>query len=75
MSKSKEIITRLQDAGIRYWAGDNISEVLQEGDKEQLIEEWGDGVSGDRKLNQSNSNLGNNEQGDVRGTGAAEESQ
>ena len=41
----------------------------------RLIEEWGDGVSGDRKLNQSNSNLGNNEQGDVRGTGAAEESQ
>ena len=39
MNKSKEIITRLQDAGIRYWAGDNISEVLQEGDKEQLIEE------------------------------------
>ena len=39
MNKSKEIIGRLQDAGIRYWAGDNISEVLQEGDKEQLIEE------------------------------------
>ena len=39
MNKSKEIITRLEDAGIRYWAGDNISEVLQEGDKEQLIEE------------------------------------
>ena len=39
MSKSKQIITRLQDAGIRYWAGDNISDVLQEGDKEQLIEE------------------------------------
>ena len=39
MSKSKEIIGRLQDAGIRYWTGDNISEVLQEGDKEQLIEE------------------------------------
>ena len=39
MSKSKEIITRLNDAGIRYWAGDNISEVLQEGDKEVLIEE------------------------------------
>ena len=32
MNKSKEIINRLQDAGIRYWAGDNISEVLQEGD-------------------------------------------
>ena len=39
MSKSKQIITRLQDAGIRYWAGDNISEVLQKGDKEALIEE------------------------------------
>ena len=39
MNKSKEIIARLEDAGIRYWAGDNISEVLQEGDKEQLIEE------------------------------------
>ena len=39
MSKSKQIIARLQDAGIRYWAGDNISEVLQKGDKEELIEE------------------------------------
>ena len=39
MSKSKQIIARLEDAGIRYWAGDNISDVLQEGDKEQLIEE------------------------------------
>ena len=39
MNKSKEIIARLEDAGIRYWAGDNISDVLQEGDKEQLIEE------------------------------------
>jgi len=41
----------------------------------RLIEEWGEGVSGDRKLNQNNSSLGNNEQGDVRSTGAAEESQ
>ena len=39
MEKSKEIIQRLNNAGIRYWAGDNISEVLQEGDKEALIEE------------------------------------
>ena len=39
MSKSKQIIARLEDAGIRYWAGDNISEVLQKGDKEELIEE------------------------------------
>jgi len=39
LTKSKQIIARLEDAGIRYWAGDNISEVLQQGDKEQLIEE------------------------------------
>ena len=39
MSKAEQIKAKLEDAGIRYWAGDNISEVLQEGDKEQLIEE------------------------------------
>ena len=39
MEKSKEIIQRLNNAGIRYWVRDNISEVLQEGDKEALIEE------------------------------------
>ena len=39
MSKSEQIKARLQDAGIRYWAGDNISEVLQKGDKEELIDE------------------------------------
>ena len=39
MSKSQEVITRLQNAGHRYWAGDNISDFLQEGDKEALIEE------------------------------------
>jgi GTP cyclohydrolase I len=39
MNKSEQIRSRLQDAGIRYWAGDNISEVLQKGDKEELIEE------------------------------------
>ena len=39
MSKSKQIIARLEDAGIRYWAGDNISQVLQKGDKEELIDE------------------------------------
>lgn len=39
MTKSLEIRTKLKDAGIRYWAGDNISEVLQKGDKEQLIDE------------------------------------
>lgn len=39
MSKSQQIKAKLEDAGIRYWAGDNISEVLQAGDKEQLIDE------------------------------------
>lgn len=39
MTKSQEIKQKLEDAGIRHWAGDNISEVLQKGDKEALIEE------------------------------------
>ena len=39
MSKSKQIRNKLEEAGIRYWAGDNISEVLHEGDKEELIDE------------------------------------
>ena len=39
MSKSKEIKQKLEDANIRYWAGDNISQVLQNGDKEALIDD------------------------------------
>ena len=39
MSKSEQIKQKLEDAGIRYWAGDNIAEVLQKGDKEELIDE------------------------------------
>jgi len=39
LSISEKIKTKLQDAGVRFWAGDNISEVLQEGDKQLLIEE------------------------------------
>jgi GTP cyclohydrolase I len=39
MAKSDEIRQRLEDAGIRYWAGDNISEILRKGDKEELIDE------------------------------------
>ena len=39
MSKVNEIKQKLEEAGIRYWANDNISEVLQKGDKEALIEE------------------------------------
>ena len=39
MSKSQQLKARLEDAGIRYWAGDNISEIMQKGDKEELIDE------------------------------------
>jgi GTP cyclohydrolase I len=38
MKKHEEVIKRLQDSGARYWAGDNISQHLEEGDKEALIE-------------------------------------
>jgi len=39
LSKAKQIKQKLEDSGIRYWAGDNISKVLQRGDKEILIDE------------------------------------
>jgi GTP cyclohydrolase I len=39
MIKTEEIKHRLERADIRYWAGDNISEVLKAGDKEALIDE------------------------------------
>tara|TARA_B110000908_G_scaffold150047_1_gene183764 strand:+ start:1443 stop:2132 length:690 start_codon:yes stop_codon:yes gene_type:complete len=40
MTKTSEIvINRLQENKIRYWAGDNISDHLEEGDKERLIDE------------------------------------
>ena len=39
MSKSEQIIQKCKEAGIRYWACDNISEVLEEGDNEALIDE------------------------------------
>jgi len=40
MTKTPGLIKqRLEDKGMRYWAGDNISEVLEDGDKQRLIEE------------------------------------
>ena len=39
MSKVEEIKAKLKEQGIRYWANDNISEVLEEGDKQALIQE------------------------------------
>ena len=38
MGKAEQIRDRLEYRGLRYWAGDNISQVLQEGDKEELID-------------------------------------
>jgi len=35
----QEIITRCQSVGKRYWAGDNISDVIRDGELEQLIDE------------------------------------
>ena len=39
MKKYEEIAKRLQDTENRYWAGDNISDFIFEGEKEQLINE------------------------------------
>ena len=40
MKKTSEILkARLDAAGARYWAGDNIAEIIYEGDKENLIDE------------------------------------
>jgi len=39
LSKAKQIRQKLEDAGIRYWAGDNISQVITKIDKEELINE------------------------------------
>ena len=36
---SKTIKDRIEQAGKRYWAGDNISEHIQEGDLDQLVDE------------------------------------
>ena len=39
MKKSEQIRQRLKDSNTKFWAGDNISEHLEEGDKQALIEE------------------------------------
>jgi GTP cyclohydrolase I len=39
MSKSEEIKAKLEQDGVRYWANDNIAEYIEEGDKQQLIDE------------------------------------
>ena len=36
---SDQIKKRLEDEGIRHWAGDNISQILQDGDKEKIIDQ------------------------------------
>ena len=39
MAVSDKIKQRLQEAGDRFWAGDNISAHIEEGEKQQLIDE------------------------------------
>jgi len=39
MTISQQITARIRNAGGRYWAGDNISSYLHEGDKQALIDE------------------------------------
>ena len=40
MKKTSEILkARLDASGARYWAGDNISDIIEKGDKENLIDE------------------------------------
>lgn len=39
MKTSKKIRDRIEDAGARYWAGDNISKFIKEGEKQLLIDE------------------------------------
>ena len=46
MKKYEEIAKRLQDTENRYWAGDNISDFIFEGEKEQLINEAADKFEG-----------------------------
>jgi GTP cyclohydrolase I len=39
MKKHEEVTRRIKDANKRYWAGDNISEFIYEGEKQKLIDE------------------------------------
>ena len=39
MSKVEEIKARLEENNIRYWANDNISDYIKEGEKQEIIEE------------------------------------
>jgi len=39
LKKYEEVTRRIKDANKRYWAGDNISEFIYEGEKQKLIEE------------------------------------
>jgi GTP cyclohydrolase I len=39
MTIKEKIKQRLQDANVRYWANDNIADYLEEGEKQQLLEE------------------------------------
>lgn len=47
MKKTSELIKqRIEEAGGRYWAGDNISEYIEEGEKQLLIDELSETFNG-----------------------------
>ena len=39
MKTSEKITKRIKDAGHKYWASDNVSQFMDEGDDLELIEE------------------------------------
>ena len=39
MDTSKKIKARLKEAGKRFWAGDNIADFIEDGEKQDLIDE------------------------------------
>ena len=45
-SKAQEIVERVKEANGRYWAGDNISDFIEDGERDQLIDEATDAFGG-----------------------------
>ena len=39
MSTSSKIKARLKESGKRFWAGDNIADFIEDGEKQDLIDE------------------------------------
>jgi hypothetical protein len=43
LKTSDKIKNRLEQAGARYWAGDNISQYIKDGERDELVEELATG--------------------------------